>query len=374
LSLYGALDLNYDSSMNILHVVGTRPNFIKAAPVYSALAQRGISQILVHTGQHYDTEMSEIFFKELGLPPPDVNLGVGSGSHASQTALVMTRFEPVLLEQQPDWVLVYGDVNSTLAAALVCAKLQVRVAHVEAGLRSRDRSMPEEINRLLTDQIADSLLTPSPDADDNLMREGIAPEKIKCVGNVMIDSLIRSLPLADVRWIDLRQRFSLGSFALVTLHRPSNVDDLLKLKRILDVLTCVSQKIKILFPIHPRTQRQIAEVDLLGNEAFRFIEPLGYLDFLALLSHAVFVVTDSGGIQEETTWLGIPCLTLRENTERPITVIQGTNILVGNNLNRLESEIDLILDGRGKRGSRPSLWDGNASERIAEVLQNYSLA
>ncbi len=355
--------------MRILHVVGARPNFVKAAAVFTALARRGISQFVVHTGQHYDTQMSDVFFREFDLPRPDINLEVGSGSHAVQTASVMTRFEPIVLEQRPDWVLVYGDVNSTIAAALVCAKLQIRVAHVEAGLRSGDRSMPEEINRLLTDRIADLLLTPSWDADDNLLREGIAPEKIKCVGNVMIDSLVRSLPLADARWIDLQQGFALERFALVTLHRPSNVDDLSKLKRTLNALAHVSRAMKILFPIHPRTQRQIAQADLLSDEDFRFIEPLGYLDFLALLKHAMFVVTDSGGIQEETTWLGIPCLTLRENTERPITVTQGTNILVGSDLKRLESEIELILDGRGKRGSRPSLWDGHAGERITDELR-----
>jgi UDP-N-acetylglucosamine 2-epimerase (non-hydrolysing) len=355
--------------MHILHVVGARPNFIKAAPVAAALAAQGASQTIVHTGQHYDAQMSGVFFKELKLPAPDINLEVGSGSHAEQTALIMQRFEPRVLERKPDLVVVYGDVNSTVAAALVCAKLLVPVAHVEAGLRSGDRSMPEEINRLLTDQLADLLFTPSPDGNENLLKEGIPAQKIKLVGNVMIDTLVRLQPQAEARWPQLETEFPVGRFALVTLHRPSNVDDPLQLACLLAELGRVGKEISVLFPVHPRTRQAIADGGLEIPETIRLLEPLGYLDFLALEKHAAVVITDSGGIQEETTYLGVPCLTLRTTTERPITISLGTNILIGTDLERLKPELALILSGKGKQGQAVPLWDGHASERIAmEIL------
>lgn len=355
--------------MHILHVVGARPNFIKTAPVAAALAAHGVTQTIVHTGQHYDARMSDVFFKELGLPQPDVNLEVGSGSHAVQTAQIMQRFEPVALERKPDMVLVYGDINSTLAAALVCAKLLIPVAHVEAGLRSGDRSMPEEINRLLTDQLADLLFTPSTDGNDNLLREGIPLKKIRLVGNVMIDTLIRLLPQAEMRWPKLETEFSPGDFALVTLHRPANVDDPRQLSRLLDAFGRIGREISVLFPIHPRTRQSIADGGLKIPQTVRLMEPQGYLDFLALQSHAKAVITDSGGIQEETTYLGVPCLTLRDSTERPVTVTIGTNLLIGGDLERLHVELKRILAGQGKQGQCPPFWDGHASERIAgEIL------
>lgn len=337
----------------------------------AALAQRpGVEQVLLHTGQHYDANMSEVFFQELGLLEPDINLEVGSDSHAQQTAQIMARFEPVVLEQNPDLVLVYGDVNSTVAAALVCAKLLVPLGHVEAGLRSFDRTMPEEINRLLTDQIANLLFTPSPGADENLRREGIAPGKIHLVGNVMIDTLMRLLPVAQARW----QTGALAPwpeqrYALVTLHRPSNVDNAATLSAIMKALADISHDIAVLFPVHPRTRQRILELNLPALPlTFKLVEPLGYLDFLALQHRATLVITDSGGIQEETTFLGIPCLTVRENTERPITVEMGTNILVGQNMQRLRAEVALILAGEAKQGRVPPLWDGRTAERIAESI------
>ncbi len=351
-------------TMHIIHVVGARPNFIKVAPVLRALASRpGVKQTLVHTGQHYDANMSDVFFQQLGIPAPDVNLSVGSGTHAKQTAEIMTRFEPVVIERTPDMVLVYGDVNSTVAAALVCAKLGVRVGHVEAGLRSFDRAMPEEINRLVTDQLADLLFTPSQDGDINLMREGIAVEKIHFVGNVMIDSLVHLLPEALRRGNrDLPERY-----ALVTLHRPSNVDDSEVLRGILQSLLEVSHDLAVVFPAHPRTRQRIAEFGLNADQ-LRLLEPLPYVEFLALQRTATVVITDSGGIQEETTYLGVPCLTLRDNTERPVTVSAGTNVLVGQDSQKLGSELTKILDGKGKKGTIPPLWDGHAGDRIAEIL------
>jgi len=356
--------------MRILHVVGARPNFMKAAPVMAALSKRGMAQTLVHTGQHYDANMSAVFFHQLGMPEPDVNLGVGSGSHAVQTAEVMVRLEQVLLERKPDWVVVYGDVNSTMAAALVCAKLRIRVAHVEAGLRSGDRSMPEEINRLLTDQIADLLFTPSIDGNEHLLREGVSRDKIHLVGNVMIDTLSRLLPVAlggqghneFSRWRD-------RPYTLVTLHRPANVDDPALLGQLINALGELSADIPVLFPIHPRTRKQVERLTMpAATENLHFVDPLGYMEFLALQSKAALVITDSGGIQEETTYLGIPCLTVRENTERPVTVTLGTNILVGQDSNRLLEEARRVLRGGAKKGSIPPLWDGQASERIAEIL------
>jgi UDP-N-acetylglucosamine 2-epimerase (non-hydrolysing) len=357
--------------MHILHVVGARPNFMKVAPVMAALAGReGISQALVHTGQHYDANMSAIFFRQLGLPEPDVNLEVGSGSHALQTAHIMQRFEEVVLTRRPDLVLVYGDVNSTVAAALVCAKLLVPVGHVEAGLRSFDRSMPEEINRLLTDQIADLLFTPSMDGNQNLKREGIAPEKIHLVGNVMIDTLVRLLPRALEGGQNGKPAASPEArYALVTLHRPSNVDEAEMLTRIMEALTDISYSLPVIFPVHPRTRHKLETLaGVTCPPALHLVEPLGYLDFLALQQGARLVITDSGGIQEETTFLGIPCLTVRENTERPVTVTLGTNTLVGQDMGRLRGEVARILDGGARRGQVPPLWDGRAGERIAEVI------
>jgi UDP-N-acetylglucosamine 2-epimerase (non-hydrolysing) len=337
---------------------------MKAAPVLSALATRkGVVQTLVHTGQHYDANMSEVFFQQLGMPAPDFNLAVGSGSYAKQTADVMTRLEPVLAECQPDFVLVYGDVNSTVAAALVCAKTGVRVAHVEAGLRSFDRTMPEEINRIVTDQLADLLFTPSEDGDENLRREGISSEKIFRVGNVMIDSLVKFLPTArNGNRAELPDRY-----ALVTLHRPSNVDDGEALRGILQALLEVTHDLNVIFPAHPRTRQRIAEFGLNAGQ-LQLLDPLPYIDFLALQNRATVVITDSGGIQEETTYLGIPCLTVRENTERPVTVSQGTNVLVGHDAGKLRGEVSQILAGYAKKGMVPELWDGCASQRIADVL------
>ena len=358
--------------MHILHVVGARPNFMKAAPVLRALElNSGVRQTLVHTGQHYDSAMSDVFFQQLQMPVPDCNLGVGSGTHAQQTAAILAAIEPVLLERKPDLVLVYGDVNSTMAAALVCSKIGVRVAHVEAGLRSRDRSMPEEINRLVTDQLSDMLFTPSDDGNENLRAEGIDGSKIHLVGNVMIDTLVRLLPQAE-------QQFPADvppPYALVTLHRPSNVDDLPWLQDMLSTLSELSEQLNIIFPVHPRTRQRLAAVvsPIAANRRLRLLDPLPYLRFLALQARAAIVITDSGGIQEETTYLHVPCLTVRENTERPITVSLGTNQLVGRDLGKLKRAARHVLSNESKSTARvpkPSipLWDGRASERIAEIL------
>jgi UDP-N-acetylglucosamine 2-epimerase (non-hydrolysing) len=353
--------------MHVLHVVGARPNFMKAAPVLAALAGvGGMRQTLIHTGQHYDSNMSDVFLQQLDMPPVDLNLEVGSGSHAHQTAEVMARFEPVVTDCRPDLVLVYGDVNSTMAAALVCSKLQVRVAHVEAGLRSRDRSMPEEINRLITDQLSDLLFTPSEDADENLQNEGIDASKIHRVGNVMIDTLARLLP----RCLSYKPDDLPARYALVTLHRPSNVDDPTWLRTLMVALGELSQDLAIFFPVHPRTRQRIAELGLPStvNGRLCLVDPKPYLEFLALQQGATVVVTDSGGMQEETSFLGIPCLTLRDNTERPITVSLGTNQLIGRDITRLESEMRRILAGDTKKGSAIPLWDGHAADRIARVI------
>lgn len=360
--------------MLITHVVGARPNFMKAAPVVAALRRYDtVSQLLVHTGQHYDANMSGIFFDQLGLPQPDVDLGVGSASHAIQTAEIMIRLEQVLVEQRPDIVLVYGDVNSTLAAALVSVKLSIPVGHVEAGLRSFDRRMPEEINRLLTDQIADLLFTPSADGDQNLRCEGVAPDRVYLVGNVMIDSLVRLLPNAEARWDDLCTRLKLQDYGLVTLHRPSNVDDPSKLTQILNALADISEGLPLVFPMHPRTRRRMADFGLEGlSKSLGLIEPLSYLDFLTLQRRATVIITDSGGIQEESTFLGVPCLTLRENTERPITVSLGTNTLVSQDMTQLKCQVRQILRGEAKSGKIPPLWDGMAGERIAAIVVGQS--
>ena len=353
--------------MQILHVVGARPNFMKVAPVHRALAgRRGVTQVLVHTGQHYDVNMSDVFFQQLSIPAPDVNLGVGSGSHGKQTGEIMIAFEALVQRQRPDLVLVYGDVNSTAAAALVCAKLGIKIGHVEAGLRSFDRTMPEEINRLVTDQLSDMLFTPSDDGDRNLEREGIDKQKIFLVGNVMIDTLIRLLPAAERVSLDGLP----SKYVLVTLHRPSNVDDPASLRGLLNMLGQINSRIAVLFPVHPRTRQRIHDIGmgLPSSDRLLLLEPKPYLDFLALQRRAAAVITDSGGIQEETTYLGVPCITVRENTERPITVSCGTNVLVGHDLQRLRAELDNALDGHRKPHGIPPLWDGKASERIAEII------
>ena len=351
--------------MKVLHVVGARPNFIKVAPVFHALGHNSmVQQAILHTGQHYDANMSDVFFEQLAIATPQFNLGVGSGSHAQQTAEIIKRFEPVVLEEHPDWILVYGDVNSTLAAALVCSKLGIKLAHVEAGLRSFDRSMPEEINRLLTDQLADLLFTPSDDGNRNLAREGIASEKVHLVGNVMIDTLIRMLPQA-ARAIppDVPEKY-----ILVTLHRPSNVDDSEWLGNMLETLSALSRRVPVVFPVHPRTRERLRASRLEASEGIRFMDPVPYMSFLGMQRKAKLVITDSGGIQEETTFLQVPCLTVRENTERPITVSVGTNELVGRDLGRIAEAAAKLLSGNGKRGSIPPLWDGHAAERVAAIL------
>ena len=352
--------------MHILHVVGARPNFMKVAPVLHALGKQStVDQTLVHTGQHYDTNMSDVFLSQLEIPPPDVNLGVGSGSHAQQTAEIMGRFEPIVLERKPDVVLVYGDVNSTVAAALVSAKLGVQVGHVEAGLRSFDWSMPEEVNRVVTDRLSDFLFTPSEDGDANLADEGVPAEKIHRVGNVMIDSLIRLLPAA----LQCPKNGFPEQYALVTLHRPSNVDDSKTLKSIMELLVEINEDLDVIFPVHPRTRQRIREFGF-NAEKLHLLEPLPYIEFLALQHRATVVITDSGGIQEETTYLGVPCLTVRDNTERPVTVTMGTNVIVGQDRAVLSSELSKIIAGKAKKGTIPPLWDGHAGERIADVLQN----
>jgi UDP-N-acetylglucosamine 2-epimerase (non-hydrolysing) len=334
----------------------------------------GLQQLLVHTGQHYDKNMSDIFFQQLGMPEPDANLEVGSGSHSVQTAQIMMGFEKWILKQKANIVLVYGDVNSTMAATIVCSKLGIPVGHVEAGLRSFDRTMPEEINRLLTDQIADLLLTPSSDGDENLLHEGISRTKIRLVGNAMIDTLVRLLPEARELWKTPNlEQWRGRKYALVTLHRPSNVDDPEILGGIMHALSAIGKSMPAIFPVHPRTRNQLRTIPGLASvDNIHLVDPLGYLEFLALQSEAVMVITDSGGIQEETTYLGIPCLTLRENTERPVTVSVGTNILVGHNMARLHMEATQIIEGRAKRGGVPPLWDGKAGERIASILSDYT--
>ena len=365
--------------LKVINVVGARPNFMKVAPIVAAMKKRSDTflPLVVHTGQHYDSAMSDSFFLDLDLPQPDVHLGVGSGSHAAQTAAVMERFEPVVLREKPDWVLVVGDVNSTIACALVCVKLGVKVAHVEAGLRSRDRTMPEEINRLLTDQIADLLFTPSHDADENLIAEGIPRERICFVGNVMIDSLQKNVEVA--RALPTREQLGLKDvdYALLTLHRPSNVDLRDSFERILAALEAIAAKLPIIFPVHPRTRKTIAELGLGERvesiKGLRLIDPLGYLDFLNLSSSARLVLTDSGGIQEETTALGIPCITLRENTERPITVEMGTNVVVGTDTSKIIAAANATLNGSAKKALTPlPLWDGHTSERILDALVEHS--
>ncbi|HOP47367.1 MAG TPA: UDP-N-acetylglucosamine 2-epimerase (non-hydrolyzing) [Desulfobacteraceae bacterium] len=394
-----------DKQKRWILVAAARPNFMKIAPLMRAIAAsnlynaNSIKPFLVHTGQHYDDNMSDSFFRELQIPKPDVHLGVGSGTHAQQTGNVMIAFEQVLLSEKPDLVIVVGDVNSTLACALTAVKLHIPVAHVEAGLRSFDRKMPEEINRILTDALSDYLFTPSPDGDDNLLREGVAREKIFLVGDIMVDSLLFNLEKAKktdileglgLQSADKKKgRAGIQPYAMLTLHRPSNVDDPKTFKRILSGLSKVASKIPLIFPIHPRTRKQITAFGL--KDAFVFhsstdilhenhdekvsnegrihcFDPMGYLDFLNLMAHAKMVFTDSGGIQEETTVLNIPCITLRDTTERPITLTDGTNVLAGDDPEKIIMEADNVLDGKAKKGRPIEIWDGRTAERIVEIL------
>ncbi len=356
----------------IVHVIGARPNYMKIAPLMEALrAGSPFRQVLVNTGQHYDDLMARAFVRDLALPTPDHDLGVGSASHAVQTAKVMIEFERVCEAERPDLVVVVGDVNSTLAASLVAAKLLIPVAHVEAGLRSRDRSMPEEINRIVTDRLSDLLLTPSRDGSDNLRAEGVPEEKIHLVGNIMIDSLMRHLPLAKLDRVRDRMSIDEGRYAVLTLHRPSNVDNLDAFRRILTAIQTIAESMPVIFPVHPRTRQRMGDFGLdgaLGNVTLT--DPLGYIDFLSLTSHARLILTDSGGLQEESTALGIPCLTLRENTERPITVTHGTNQIVGTDTSAILAGFRRAMTPAGPV-PRPDLWDGHTAERITRVLCQF---
>jgi UDP-N-acetylglucosamine 2-epimerase (non-hydrolysing) len=359
--------------LKIINVVGARPNFMKISPLVDEMKKHAdIEGLLVHTGQHYDEQMSKFFFNDFGLPQPDVYLGVGSGGHGVQTGKIMIEFERVLIENTPDIVVVVGDVNSTIACGLVAVKMGVQLAHVEAGLRSYDRTMPEEINRVLTDQISDYLFTTERNAQENLEREGISPKKIFFVGNVMIDTLLKQRGRAEQSSIMQALEVQPQEYGLITLHRPSNVDNQENLSKILDALIEVQQQLPLIFPVHPRTRKQMGQFGLqqkLRNASnLKLTEPLGYLDFLKLMSHAKFVLTDSGGIQEETTVLGVPCITLRENTERPVTVEVGTNVVIGNSPLRAVEECFRILSGLGKKGTLPELWDGHAAQRIVRIL------
>jgi UDP-N-acetylglucosamine 2-epimerase (non-hydrolysing) len=368
--------------LKLMCVCGARPNFMKIAPLMDAFAKTGrIQTILVHTGQHYDEKMSKLFFRDLGIPEPDINLEVGSGTHAAQTAEIIRRFEPVVLQHQPDWVVVVGDVNSTIACALVACKLGVKVAHVEAGLRSFDRTMPEEINRLLTDSISDLLLVSEPSGVENLKREGVSDGKVHFVGNVMIDTLMRHRARADQSKILETMKLQRGRYAAVTLHRPSNVDDAGTMGSILEAFETIAKELAIVFPMHPRTRKNIAamglEKRLTSIAGLTTPEPLGYLDFLKLMADSAIVMTDSGGVQEETTILSVPCLTLRLNTERPVTISEGTNrltkpesaaILAAYRAQRERFSVSKSTNSGKSSASRPALWDGRAAERIAQVF------
>ena len=362
--------------MKIINVVGARPNFMKIAPIQRLMmANENFTPILLHTGQHYDKRMSKLFFEDLEMPQPDIYLGIGSGSHAEQTAKVMIEFEGICQREKPDLVLVVGDVNSTAACSIVAKKLHIDVAHVEAGLRSNDREMPEEINRLVTDAISDLLFTTEKSGTENLHREGQAPEKIHFVGNVMIDSLVNNLEKSKNSDILSRLKLEKENYILITLHRPSNVDDKETLFKLINLFADIEKDIPLVFPIHPRTTKMIEmhglndKISAMKN--LHLLEPQGYLDFLQLMRNAKATLTDSGGIQEETTYLGIPCITMRENTERPSTADMGTNIVAGRNVDYIRKLIGKIIDNDWKEARVPPLWDGKTAERILEVLANY---
>lgn len=355
--------------MLVCSVVGARPNFMKIAPIVHELQHRKISNILVHTGQHYDDNMSKVFFEELNLPQPDIYLGVGADTHARQTAKIMIAFEEVCHQYRPDLVIVVGDVNSTLAAAITASKLSIPIAHVEAGLRSFDRTMPEEINRIVTDHLSELLFTTEPSANENLIREGINKSRIYYVGNCMVDTLLKHIELAEKRAPWLIFGLKPGEYALLTLHRPSNVDNPTTLRQLIDVINEISDFLPILFPVHPRTRQRLIQWNIPIAPTVQLSEPLPYLTFLGLMAKAKYVLTDSGGIQEETTALGIPCLTLRWNTERPITCVVGTNRLVGQDPEKIRQSVKTILAGEWPSGQRPPLWDGQASKRIVDVIQ-----
>ena len=371
-----------EKKIKILLICGARPNFMKIAPVIFAIQKHNLDKKqkkkidyrLVHTGQHYDLQMSDAFFRDLNIPVPDFNLEVGSGSHAVQTAEVMIRFEKVCLQEKPDWVVVVGDVNSTMGCTLVAAKLSIKVAHIEAGLRSFDREMPEEINRLVTDALADLLLTPSKDADKNLLHEGIPKDKIKFVGNIMIDTLLNHVEKARQLKPCTKYNLKENRYIFVTLHRPSNVDEKQSLKVIMKHLTALSQKMPVIFPMHPRTRKNLVAFGLhekaAGAGGMIIIDPIGYHETIGLVDKSAFVLTDSGGLQEETTVLGIPCLTLRPNTERPVTITHGTNKLT--TLKTLNEDMAAIIEkGRKNKKRIPPLWDGHTADRIINVLANY---
>ena len=363
--------------IRILNIVGARPNFMKVAPIQRLMEKNRdtFDPVLIHTGQHYDERMSQFFFNDLGLPEPDVFLGVGSGSHAEQTARIMIEFEKVCLQYKPDLVLVVGDVNSTAACSLVASKLWIPVAHVEAGLRSFDRQMPEEINRLVTDALSDYLFIHEKSGEENLLKEGVDKSKIHFVGNCMIDSLIGLMEKAEQSDIMQKMKLEKQGFVLVTLHRPSNVDDKENFIPIMTALKEIQEQLPVIFPIHPRTRKNIEtfgmekEVSSLKN--LYLTEPLGYFDFIKLQKYCKFVLTDSGGLQEESTYMGIPCLTVRENTERPVTVTLGTNEIVGTDTGKIIDSADKIMSGNWKKGEIPPLWDGKAAERIVRILSQH---
>ena len=360
--------------MKIINIVGARPNFMKIAPIMDAMKKSSvINPILLHTGQHYDEKMSALFFKELKISEPDIYLGVGSESHAKQVAHIMEKFDDVCNTEKPDAILVVGDVNSTMACSLVASKLGIKIIHLEAGLRSFDRTMPEEINRIVTDSLADLLFTPSKDGNENLLKEGISPDKIFLVGNIMIDTLFRFLPVIEKSSIIQELDLIPQQYLLVTLHRPSNVDQKESLEKILNTFQKIQQKIKIVFPVHPRTKKNMNELGFSGMidnmKNLIITEPLGYLDFQRLMTKSKAVITDSGGIQEETSVLKIPCITLRENTERPVTVSEGSNVLVGSDMNKLLTMVEKILNNKWKSGHVPKLWDGKTAERVIEIIE-----
>lgn len=361
--------------MKIVNVVGARPNFMKMAPLVRELEKRGIEQILVHTGQHYDDNMSKVFFDDLRMPAPDIHLGIGSGSHSEQTAKVMVEFEQVCQEHEPDLVVVVGDVNSTLACSIVAAKLWIAVAHVEAGLRSFDMKMPEEVNRIVTDRLSDLLLTPSPDGDENLRTEGVADDRIHRVGNIMIDSLFANVERAKASGILEELDLAPRGYGVLTLHRPSNVDDPDTLLRLMTVLHEISERLPIVFSCHPRTAQRLdglAGYDAVKDRGdLRILPPKGYLDFMRLVSQSRLVLTDSGGLQEETTALRIPCVTIRENTERPITITEGSNTLAGTDPERIRAAADAALDRDPEDKKVPDLWDGKTAERIVDVFESW---